>query len=284
MSLKDKNNSASIIVVGVCCFLAVFTPGYAQEQSDENLVNWYYAHEFGTGAYRVGDTTVQIFRVPISYTLKPMQGKSMGVKFVMPFTFGYHNFEYKLNDIIDKIFEEEFATVTVTPGMELEIPFYFDTVMFPYFYAGYGDETSGGTSAWIYGSGVRLLSDHSWRKSKVALGGAFTFAGYRSSDGQDRATTSLRFGINKITPFNTKLFNRIPAWGVHFITFFYFNELDFESEDRQSIQIANEYEIALTLGTKNPMSFLGISFDRMGLAYRWGEELEAVKLVASFPF
>jgi hypothetical protein len=66
--------------------------------------------------------------------------------------------------------------------------------------------------------------------------------------------------------------------------FFYFDELDFESEQRQSLQLNHEYEVALTLGTKKPMSFLGLEFDRFGLAYRWSDELKAIKLIASFPF
>lgn len=259
-------------------------PLYAQEIDDKNLVNWYYAHEFGTGAYKVGDTTVQIFRVPISFTFREQNDHRWGVKFILPFTFGYHNFKYEIKDIIDKVFEQDFATVTITPGIELEIPFFYNSTLFPYLYAGYGDETSSGINALIYGSGARLLKDYQWRSSKIVLGGAFTFSGYNSSDSQKRATTSLRFGANMITPFKMKLLNRTPAIGAHFITFFYFDELDFESEERQPIQLSNEYEIALTLGTKRPMSFLGMDFDRFGLAYRWSDQLQAIKLIASFPF
>lgn len=259
------------------------SPLFAQEP-DENLINWYYAHEFGTGAYKVGDSTVQIFRVPISYTLRPKSEGTWGVKFVLPLTFGYYNFKYELGDIVDKIFEEDFAAVTVTPGLELEIPFFYGSTVYPYLYAGYGDETSGGTSAFIYGSGVRLLNDYRWQSSKIVLGGAFTYSGYNSSDGQKRAITSMRFGVNMITPLNLKLLEKTPAVGMHFILFFYFDELDFESEQRQPIQLSNEYEVALTLGTKNPMSFLGMEFDRFGLAYRWSDELRAIRLIASFPF
>lgn len=258
---------------------------YAQETDDQNLVNWYYAHEFGTGAYKVGDTTVQIFRVPLSLTFREMTEERWGVKFILPFTFGYHNFKYEIEDIIDKVFEEDFATVTITPGMELEIPFYYQSTLFPYLYAGYGNETDNGTNAWIYGSGVRLLKDYPWRASKIVLGSAFTYSGYKSSDGQQRATTSLRLGVNMITPLKLKLLNKTPAVGTHFIMFFYFDELDFESEEeRQPIQLSNEYEIALTLGTKRPMSFLGMEFDRFGLAYRWSDDLQAIRLIASFPF
>ncbi|WP_455210395.1 hypothetical protein [Kaarinaea lacus] len=286
--IKFAANRKALLVFLLCSLLILpltLTPLFAQETDDENLINWYYAHEFGTGAYKVGDTTVQIFRVPISFTFRDKIDDRWGVKFILPFTFGYHNFKYEIKDIIDKVFEEDFATITITPGMELEIPFYYQSTLFPYLYAGYGDEIQNGTNAWIYGSGVRLLSDFQWRTSKIVLGSAFTFSGYNSSDGQKRATTSLRFGANMITPLEIKLLNKTPAVGVHFIMFFYFDELDFESEEeRKPIQLSNEYEVALTLGTKNPMSFLGMEFDRFGLAYRWSDELQAIKLIASFPF
>ena len=264
--------------------ITLSAPGYCAEADDENLVNWYYAHEFGTGAYKVGDTTVEIFHIPISYTIRPKKNGSWGIKFIMPFTIGYHNFKYEIKDIVDKILENEFATATITPGAELEIPSYYGSTLYPYLYAGYGAESTSGTSAWIYGSGVRLLKGYHWQDSKIALGGAFTFSGYSSSDDQNRATSAFRLGVNMVTPIKLKLFNKIPAWGWHFITFFYFNELDFESKEKQPIEINREYEVALTLGTKNPMSFLGLEFDRFGLAYRWSKELEAIKLIASFPF
>ncbi|MGD8593089.1 MAG: hypothetical protein PVF82_09680 [Gammaproteobacteria bacterium] len=280
--------AADLMIAPVFFILLIFLlaplSSNGQEVDNENLVNWYYAHEFGTGAYKVGDTTVQIFHVPLSLTFRSKTADRWGIKFILPFTFGYHNFKYEVKDIIDKVFEEDFATVTITPGMELEIPFYSRSTLFPYLYAGYGDETDNGTNAWIYGSGVRLLKDYQWRTSKIVLGGAFTFSGYKSSDNQNRATTSFRVGVNMITPFNIKVLKKTPAVGVHFITFFYFNELDFESEERQPIQISHEYEVAVTLGTKRPMAFLGMEFDRFGLAYRWSDQLQAIKLIASFPF
>ena len=75
--------------------ITLSAPGYCAEADDENLVNWYYAHEFGTGAYKVGDTTVEIFHIPISYTIRPKKNGSWGIKFIMPFTIGYHNFKYE---------------------------------------------------------------------------------------------------------------------------------------------------------------------------------------------
>lgn len=256
----------------------------AQTESSTNLLNWYYAHEFGTGAYRVGDTTAEIFHIPISYTLRPMSRARWGVKLVMPLTFGYYDLKYEIKDIVDKVFHEQFAAFTVTPGLELDIPFYYGSTLYPYLYAGYGRESNGGTDAFIYGSGVRLLNDYQWQSSKVVLGSALTFSGYQSSDNQNRATSSLRVGINLITPLEFQVFKKNSAFGVHVILFFYFDELDFESEERQPLTVTNEYEVAMTLGTQKPLSFLGIEFDRFGLAYRWSEELRAIRLITSFPF
>ena len=256
----------------------------AQEIDDENVINWYYANEFGTGAYKVGDSTVEIFRIPLSYTLSHKLFDNWTVKLLFPITFGYHNFKYEIKDIIDKVFEEGFATVTLAPGAELQIPLNSDTVLFPYAYAGYGKETTGNSRAWLYGVGIRIIDEHQWKASAVSLGGAFTFAGYSSNDNENRATSSVRVGFNITTPFNAQIFGKPGVWGTHFITYFYFNELDFESEERQPLQIDHEFEVALTLGTQTPMSFLGAKFDRFGFAYRWGKNLEAIRLIASFPF
>lgn len=256
------------------------------EGETQSFVNWYYAVEFGTGTYRVGDSTVYIFRIPLSYTLKEadFETGTWGSRIIFPVTFGYHNINFNLKDIIDTVVEEDFATFTLTPGMEWEVPYQENLSFFPYFYAGYGSESSHGTDAWIYGTGVRTRSNEKWGAADITYGTALTFAGYNSSTGQSRATTSVRLGVNAMNPLGTTFFKKAATWGWHIIGFFYFNELDFNSSERESLSISNEIEFALMLGTKEPISVYGVEFDRVGLAYRIGEELRAIRLIGGFPF
>ena len=64
-----------------------------------------------------------------------------------------------------------------------------------------------------------------------------------------------------------------------------FNDLEFLLPGTPTQDVSNEVEVALTLGVRKPVDFLGVSFDRIGLGYRQGSDgLKGVRLVASFPF
>lgn len=258
----------------------------ADVQGEEhNLVNWYYANLFGTGAYKVGDTTVEIFGIPVSYTLQKAQNKQWGKKILLPVTVGFYDFHFsKLRDVLDINLDQDVATLSFVPGFELEIPLRRNWSAKPYVYLGYGKELTGGISAWLYGAGIRSKYSINWGKSSIAFGGAFDYAEYSASDGQTRSTSIFSAGVNLVFPLNRMIYEYEANAGIHFITYFYFNELDFVRPDNYDFQFRNEYEVALTVGTYTPMKVYGVSFDRIGLAYRFGKHLKAIRLVGSFPF
>jgi hypothetical protein len=254
------------------------------EETEQNVINWYYAVEYGTGAYQVGDTTVQILRLPISYTFNEATGRRWGKKLLVPITLGAHEFSYDIRDIIEQVLEEDFVTTTITPGLEWEIPLKERFTLHPYFYAGYGDEITGGNSAWIYGAGLKTQSLDRWGTSAVTYGTALTVAGYSSSDHQDRATTGARLGVNVMSPLPFSIFDKAATWGWHFVGYFYFNEVDFTTSELEPLEISAELELAALIGTRTPVSIFGIGFDRVGLAYRIGDNIKAIRLVGGFPF
>ena len=62
------------------------------------------------------------------------------------------------------------------------------------------------------------------------------------------------------------------------------NELEFRTVGEDSIGLRNEIEIAVALGRDPAFKILGFELDRIGIGYRFGPHIDAIVLVAGFPF
>ncbi len=278
MMFKKIKNHTTLLVSFI--FFASFPVVEAQE--DANIINWYYSTMFGTGYYKVGDTRVGIIQMPFSYTFKTTREKQddYGIKLLVPVSAGFHSFDF--NDIFD--LPNNVATLSIVPGIELEYLISESWVLKPYINAGVGKEFTQNIWSWIYGAGIKSRWILPFQEGEFTLGNSLNYAGYSASEGSTRAMISFVTGLNWVTPLNFTLFNRNTNLGTHFVYYGYLNEIDFVEENNESFKVRNEFEIALTLGTHKPRSFLGFDYARYGLAFRYGENLRAVRLVSDFPF
>ena len=127
-------------------------------------VHWAMGAFFGTGWYRVDNNrNVYILRVPPSQTLRESSmnangERTLGIEIQYPVSFGVHNLD-ALDDFLDF---DNYATVSFTPGIQVEIPVTEKWYLRPYANLGWGTETKSSDSAWIFYGGV---------KSRYRLGG-----------------------------------------------------------------------------------------------------------------
>ena len=91
-----------------------------ETEEKEDLANYAFAAHLGTGIYRASGRTVQIYSLPISYTLRPVEDNNWGVKLKFPVTVGF--FDFKARDIIDSGPPDDVATISVLPGVEFQFP------------------------------------------------------------------------------------------------------------------------------------------------------------------
>jgi len=48
--------------------------------------------------------------------------------------------------------------------------------------------------------------------------------------------------------------------------------------------LKQEIELAVALGWDRPVTVLGFPFERLGLAYRYSDEVSGIRLIAGHPF
>ena len=268
-----------LLVILLCC--ASLTT-MAQEP-DNDVVNYAYSVVLGTGVYRVGDRTVTIIRLPFSYEMRSSDDHPLGLRFLFPVTFGFHDFDF--SDVIDTGLPERVATLTFVPGMEFLIPVYPAWTLKPYGQFGLGKDFSGGELTFIYVAGLksRLVLPR-WRDLTFTLGNELYYVGYTPEGERHNAMGSFATGIDVVRPLDFTIKGRQAIMGFYFIYRVYFNNLEFRRPDGELFSIEQDADIAIRFGTKKPISFWVFNFESVGFGYRFGDDIKAFYLVSTFPF
>jgi hypothetical protein len=250
-------------------------------QEVDHLFNWYYASVYGTGAYKIGEESVAVVRLPFAYTIRNATDEQWGIKVMLPVSAALAEFDLTNLDLG----RVSTAGLSVVPGVEVEIPLNPAWTVRPFVNVGAGWEFQRDSSALIYSVGASTA----WRRPLgndllAALGGKLVFAGYKSG-GESSTLAALSLGGDLGFPLQMELSGRQAILGTQLIGTVYFNDLEFLLPKSGVKEVSQEMEVALTLNVRRPLEILGVGFDRMGLGYRWGSNgLRGVKLVGSFPF
>jgi len=250
------------------------------ERTDE-LFNWYYASIFGTGFYRIGEQQVAALRVPLRYELRPASAERWGIRLTLPVTAAFAPFD--LRDF--NLGQVKTQGLTVLPGIELEIPLRQDWWLRPYANLGGGWEFHSGASSTIFSLGATTLHTRPLGEaSRLALGGKLGYAGY-SAGSEASQLVQLSLGTEVAVPAGFAIAERAALVVIQLTGSVYFKELEFLLPSTGTMQVSRELELGVALGVQRPFEVLGVTFDRIGLAYRAGDNgLRGVRVVASFPF
>lgn len=275
------------IVVSVYVFLSVVIASvvFAQEtesENEENLVHYAFAAHLGTGIYSSSGRAVQVYAVPISYTVRPVEDNNWGLKLKIPVAFGF--FDFKARDVVKSGLPDNVETMTVVPGVEFQIPVHENWSLMPFGDLGVGKDLSGGDHRYIYSAGIKSLVVFSWKDVEFSIGNKFLYAGH-TAPGPDLSHyfRSFETGLDVRHPLDFTIQGRQADFSLYFINFLYSN-LAFLRFRADSFEVDVQYELGLTLGMSRPSKFWLFEMARIGLGYRFGDGLSAVRLVFGMAF
>lgn len=269
--------------IALSATLLTVSAGAVAAESDDsaNLINWNYALAFGTGAYRIGDRTVAVIRIPLGYHLTRMTNDRWGLRLTAPIAFGFVDFDFL--DVVEGL-PERVGTFAMAPGFELSIPMTHKWRLKPFFNAGFGKEYENNVTAALYSGGLKSRYLHAWDKLDLELGNSLIFTGYNPNNGDSDAMSAFVTSLNFRHPIGLNAFGRRLNAGAQFTWYAYLNDLTFALPLDESESISHEFEVGATLGVYEPVRILGGYFDRLGLAFRFGDGLTGIRLVTYFPF
>jgi hypothetical protein len=267
----------------VCCLLLFLSAEAATAQvPDEDLVHFSFATLLGTGVYQLDDRTIAILRSPFGWQLRDATPEKPGIRFVMPTAVGLHNYEF-LDDFFPDL-DEQLATISVVPGIELQYLIGERWRVTPGAYLGFGADVTNGDSSLIYGAQLSALYAMKPVYPQMNFGTAVILSGYDPETGSGDVITRWSAGFDAKFPTNMKFGDGNIFLGGHAIGYIYLDGVEFERVVGEPTELTREVELGVFIGARPRPKLFGIEIDRLGIGYRFSSVSDAIVFFAGFPF
>jgi hypothetical protein len=262
--------------------LASIDTSAAENQTVFEPVHWAYSSFFGTGWYNVGDArSVFVVKAPFRQTLRKSSfaetgARELGIEIIYPLTLGLHQIE----DLGGIIQDDNFATVSFAPGIELEIPINQRWYLRSSAHAGWGTDLKNDEAAWIYYAGIKSRYVFPAKKYQWSLLNSLFYAGYSPDQGKSDHIAVAQIGVEFLQPLNKGTIHGEPV-DLHWSMMYSFlgNEIHFNLPDGTFDPIGDQIEIGLQVSLRNrPFNIWFLEVQRLGVGYQFSPdgELNAV--------
>jgi hypothetical protein len=273
-------------MLGAILLLALATSANAQTaETMENeavgsSLNYVFATDLGSGVYNLEDRTLQIYRFTYEKELREVDDDTMGLRFVMPLTFGF--FDFSPLDVLTEGIPTRVDSFSLVPGLELDYLLHDGWHLIPYVRGG-ASVASSSVDGWLYGLGARVEREDGWRGWNRYLRTELNYSGvgYRQDLPSDQFVR-VRQGINLARGMNLEIRGRELEFGLYGILDIIF--------DPPTVPVANgsqqplQAEIGFTFSTRPPFKIWRWDAPRLGFGYRFAGNLSAWHFLIGAPF
>jgi hypothetical protein len=265
----------------VLLLLALFADALQAQAAEpppnpEEQVHWAVGAFFGTGWYKVDDNrSVFVLRIqPRQLLREPAlddQGqRRWGIEIVYPLSLGLN----KLDDIPDFIEFDNYATLSFTPGVQLEVDVNPRWSLRPFINAGLGWELESNERALIGYGGLKSRYRVREGRMRWSLLNGIYYAGYRPEFEDRGQYGALMAGFELNQPLD-RLEHQGDTLDLnwHLTYHWYFDRLNFHSDADTFASFRDQWELGVAIGKRDrPLDLGFLSFEQIGLAYRWSSD------------
>ena len=283
MILRSECRFLLLAVVTVAIIASL--PAMAQDGEEEIQVgnlHFAFANYLGSGIYSVENRTVQVYHFPTTFDLVSPENRDWGMSIKIPVTLGFYDF--RAEDFLVVGLPDRVSTISVVPS--LLIPFYLSErwVLTPSVDFGAAKEFDAGELVWVVGLGMQgdavyQMKGFDLRPLMRAQWAQHTGPVHAIGDNLGR----LEAGLESRFPLGFSIFGQVANLGIFGKYYSYMTELELVTPDGMPIDFTNQWEFGATLGTETPLKLWGIKLPRIGVSYRFGENVGAVRLILGKP-
>lgn len=273
-------------------------------------VNYVYAAQLGFGTYHVGGLAVNVYSLPLAYTLRDVV-LDWRLKVEFPILYGGYSFRKsvvveELDDQRVKVLADQ-RTLSAEPKLKLEIPILEPWTVSLVGAWGFGSsfdteisyrlpdgrrirDRQAEQDVWYYTYqvGVSSLLQHRIDRLTLGLGNAFIYAGTANLErgANAQAYGALETGVEARHPLGFDINSYEADASLFFIWYWFTPSLEFTRVEKRSLQVDNVYEIGLSTGADpgTPFDIPVLGNPRIGISYRVGNDLDALRVNFGFPF
>lgn len=269
--------AAALLLSAALRTAAADTPPLREAELPE--ANFAFAHRLGTGIYEISGRTVQVYSLPFERRLRDAGEDEAGLVLTLPVTLGF--FGFKVQDVLETGLPTDISTLSFVPGLRWEIAVGDGWVLQPFVEAGVARDrtddlrarvaTVGATADWRGPSRHGALRWHhslAYARSRVSGSASDDFALWVS-------------GAEVLRPLETRVRDHPLDWAPYAALRWYPDApavpLLASAPTRGVTRLQGE--LGVTFGTVRPVKIAGVELPRIGLGYRFGEDLSVFRLV-----
>jgi hypothetical protein len=223
--------------------------------------------------------TVQVYRIPIGFTVRNLEDRRWGLRITTPVSFGVHELQAAtdLEDLVARL-----DTATVTPGVEFLVPLGERWMLKPFAEVGVTGSRSGGGEA-LYAGGVRTRGDYVWSPFHVTLGGAAKYKSARTNRALLADYSTLEIGADAQVPLGFGIGARRALGGAYAVVH-HFPGTELDRPNGEPLKMQWLYEVGVSFSTDPVLRLWKVKLPWIALGYRFGDVFSGVRLSFSFPF
>jgi len=244
-------------------------------------VNYGFATQLGSGVYSVAGRTVQVYRLPFSYSARDENERGWGLVVTFPVTLGFYDF--RASDVIEEGIPDDLETASLVPGVEFRLPAGKRWLLKPYARAGVVTESSDSANAYVFGVGLRSIADFPAKGFGLAWGNGLDYSRVAPSGTGDDDLLSFETSLEARHALGLAVRRHELDYGLYGALSLYFDDPQFPLREDSDGSVDDQYEIGFTFGAKEPARIWKIPVPRVGFGYRFGDEISAVRFVIGTP-
>jgi hypothetical protein len=253
------------------------------KHSEQAVINFGFATQLGSGIYSVSGRTLQVYRLPFGYTFPADDESRYRTRLTLPVTLGFVDFRPR--DVADNGLPERVDSLSFVPGVAVDVRMRENWTLEPFVEAGVARDRSNEIDQRVFAIGLRSMhrlqsGATDWEVYEELVHAAVRQQALERTDD----FTRLRIGGTARRPFQPSRSDRRPDYlayaMVDIFSDFPTGPADARSRDDELIQ----FEFGLTFGMTEQLHLWRIPLPRIGIGYRFGEDLAVYRLVFGSPY
>lgn len=225
-------------------------------------------------------TSFQVYRIPLSATVRDPEQKPWGLRVTFPVSLGGYEVSAatSLGDLVERL-----NSVTVVPGLEFLVPAGASWTIKPFVEAGFTESSGTDDTDVLYGAGLRTRGEYRPGASVVTLGGALEYRGSGDSETLIKQYSMLAAAADVQWPLGFSVGGRRSRGGL-FVAVRNYSDVTLRDLDTAPFEVSTSYEAGVSFATEPPLRLWKLPLPWLGLAWRRSEAVSGLRLYLAFPF
>ena len=251
-------------------------------QSQEPIANFAFASQLGAGVYSVNGRSVQIYRLPFEWELRPPSEDRVGLDVTLPVTLGFYG--YQVQDVVTEGLPKSVDTYSFLPGLEVSRLFGPQWRLATFAEVGVAAVHGESGRNLIYAAGLRARYEFRVGEFHARYGAELLYAGSQVPDQVKDSMSRLSNGIDVLHRTPMSMRGETVDFGPYLLSEWYFKRPTPPASSPGPPMAAAQWEVGFTIGTVRTSYLWKIPIPRIGLGYRFGSDLSIVRLVFGSAF